>query len=69
MEGATPDPRQKIARAGRAKGKRSYLAARLNILFNDVDVFPVAHILEDFWPDGGGDLAEVGLFQEQHKGA
>ena len=43
--------------------------AGVKILFNDVDIFFVAHIFKDFRPDGSGDLAEVCLFQEEHKGA
>jgi len=37
--------------------------------FYDVDVLLFAHIFEDFWPDGCADLADMGLFQQEHKGS
>lgn len=36
-------------------------------LFYNVNILLFAHILEYFWPDGGAHLANMGLFQEQHK--
>lgn len=38
-------------------------------LFYDVDVFLSAHILEYLRPNGGTDLADVGLLEQQHKSA
>jgi hypothetical protein len=39
------------------------------MLFYHEDVLLLAHVLEYFWPYGGGDLADVGLFQDAHEGA
>ncbi len=38
-------------------------------LFYDVNILFFAHIFKYFWPNGGGDLADVGLFQDEHKGS
>ena len=37
-------------------------------LFQNVDVFLSADVLEDLGPDRDADLSEMGLLQQQHQG-
>ena len=37
--------------------------------FDNINVLPVAHVLEYLWPYGCTDLPNVRLFQEKHEGA
>jgi len=39
------------------------------MLLDNVYVLPVAHILKHFRPDGCGDFADVGFFENEHKGS
>ena len=42
----------------------TYYSARRKLLFQDVNILPRAHILEDFRPDRDADLAQVGFAKE-----